>query len=67
VLKVAEDSRAVRRLRVVHEVVLVFRQAVEPVKRTIYFGIAKSGTHKLVAQFLMVGFGFFFGVDVGLE
>ena len=56
-----------RGLRIECEAVLVIGQAVEPLKCTIYFGIAKTRTRQLVAQFTVIGFRFFIGVDVGLK
>ena len=45
----------------------MFGQAVEPVERTIDLRVAKAGFRQLDAQFVVVGFGVFLGVDVRFE
>ena len=42
-------------------------QAIQPVEGAIYFRVAETRAREFVAQFILIGFGFFFGVDVGLE
>ena len=66
-LDIIVDTRAVSRLRVVLECVVVVCQAVEPVERPVDLGVSESGAGKFVAQLVLIRLGFLLSVDVRFE
>ena len=62
--QVVVNTCAVRRLRVTGEVLLVVSEPLEPVKSTVDFRITEARAGEFAAQFVVIGFGVFVGVDV---
>ena len=46
---------------------VVLGQPVKPVEGSVDFGIAESGLYQFTAEFILIRFRIFVGVDIGLE